>query len=160
MANEREKGHRAKVETRANWRQGAVSHCEPRRDIPESSSGAHDMTGTLALLLTVAAGVVAGVTDLRSPDVQGPVGVLFAAAFLLAAWHPEGARRRGLMLGLSVPLAHLVARFTGHALPYTVEPPVSTLLAIVPAMLGTMVGVGVSRLRQTDAPRKKLEPPR
>ncbi len=117
------------------------------------------MTGTLALLLTVAAGVVAGVTDLRSPDVQGPVGVLFAAAFFLAAWHPDGAWRRGLMLGLSVPLAHLIAHVTGHVLPYTVEPPVSTLLAVVPATLGTMVGVGVSRLRQTDSPGKKVEPP-
>jgi NO-binding membrane sensor protein with MHYT domain len=112
-----------------------------------------DMTGTLALLLTVAAGVLVGVTDVRSPEVQGPVGVLFAAAFFLAAWHPEGAWRRGLMLGLSVPLAHLVAHVTGHALPYTVENPVTTLLAIVPAMLGTVVGVGVSRLRQSSARR-------
>ena len=43
------------------------------------------MTGTLAFLLTVAAGVVVGVTDLRSADVQGPVAVLFSAGFFLAA---------------------------------------------------------------------------
>lgn len=118
------------------------------------------MTGTLALLLTVAAGVVAGVTDIRSPDVQGPVAVLFAAAFILAAWHPEGAWRRGLMLGVSVPLAHMVAQLSGRPLPYTVEHPVSTLLAIVPAMLGTVVGIAVSRLRHPDGPSKKFEPPR
>jgi hypothetical protein len=118
------------------------------------------MTGTAALLLTVAAGVIAGVTDLRSTDVQGPVGVLFAAAFFLAAWHPDGAWRRGLMLGLSVPLAHLVAHLTGQTLPYSVENPITTLLAVVPAMLGTVVGVGVSRLRQPESPRKKFEPPR
>lgn len=118
------------------------------------------MTGTLALLLTVAAGVVAGVTDLRSPDVQGPVAVLFAAAFFLAAWHPDGAWRRGVMLGVSVPLAHMVAELSGRTLPYTVDHPASTLLAIIPAMLGTVVGVAVSRLRHPDAPSKKFEPPR
>ncbi len=118
------------------------------------------MTGTLALLLTVAAGVFAGVTDLRSAEVQGPVAVLFAAAFFLAAWHPDGAWRRGLMLGLSVPLAHLVAHLSGRVLPYSVEHPVSTLLAIIPAMLGTMVGMGVSRLRQSAAADKELRPPR
>jgi hypothetical protein len=121
---------------------------------------ARAMTGTLALLLTLAAGLVAGVTDVRTTDVQGPVAVLFAAAFFLAAWQPDGAWRRGLMLGASVPLAHVVAQFTGHTLPYTVEHPASTLLAIVPAMLGTGVGMLVSRLRQTDAPPKKYEPPR
>ncbi len=118
------------------------------------------MTGPIALLLTVAAGVLVGVIDVRSVEVQGSVGVLFAAAFFLAAWHPEGAWRRGLMLGMSVPLAHLVSSVTGHALPYTVDSPVSTLLAVVPAMLGTMVGMAVSRLRHptADPPSEKLPP--
>lgn len=118
------------------------------------------MTGTLAFLLTVAAGVVVGVTDLRSADVQGPVAVLFSAGFFLAAWHPEGAWRRGLMLGASVPFAHVVAQFTHHTLPYTVDHPASTLLAFVPAMIGTAVGVGVSRLRHGETSSKKFEPPR
>ena len=118
------------------------------------------MTGTLALLLTMAAGVIAGVTDVSSTEVQGSVAVLFAAAFFLAAWHPDGAWRRGLMLGASVPLAHVVAQLTGHTLPYTVEHPATTLLAIIPAMVGTGVGMLVSRLRQPDAPSKKFEPPR
>ena len=118
------------------------------------------MTGMLAMLLTVAAGVVVGVTDLRSADVQGPVAVLFSAGFVLAAWQPDGAWRRGLMLGASVPLAHLVARISNHPLPFAVDHPASTLLAFVPAMLGTGAGMLVSRLRQPDAPRKKFEPPR
>ncbi len=118
------------------------------------------MTGTIPLLLTVVAGVFVGVADLRSPEVQGPVAILFAAAFFLAAWHPDGAWRRGLMLGLSVPLAHLVAHFSGRVLPYTVENPATTLLAIIPAMLGTMAGMAVSRLRHSDAPDKEFKPPR
>lgn len=119
------------------------------------------MKATLALLLTAVAGLVVGVTDLRAAEVQGPVAVLFSAGFFLAAWHPQGAWRRGLMLGASVPLAHLVASLTHRALPYTVDHPASTLLAFIPAMLGTMVGLGVSRLRQPDAqPSKKFEPPR
>ncbi len=118
------------------------------------------MTGTIALLLTLVAGLFVGVTDLRSPEVQGSVAVLFAAAFFLAAWHPDGAWRRGLMLGLSVPLAHLVASVTGRILPYTVENPASTLLAIIPAMLGTMAGMAVSRLRQASASDEEYKPPR
>ena len=118
------------------------------------------MTGTLALLLTMVTGVVAGVADLRSPDVQTPFAVLFAAAFFLAAWQPDGAWRRGMMLGVSVPLAHLVAHLSGQPLPYTIEQPASTVLAIVPAMLGTVVGMAVSRLRQPAGQGKKYEPPR
>jgi hypothetical protein len=119
------------------------------------------VTGTLAFLLTMVAGVVVGATDLRSTDVQGVVAVLFSAGFFLAAWHPEGAWRRGLMLGASVPLAHVVALLTHRTLPYTVDHPATTLLAVVPAMLGTAVGVVVSRLRQPDVPpAKKVEPPR
>jgi hypothetical protein len=117
------------------------------------------MTSTFALLLTVAAGVLVGVTDLHSAEVQGPVAVIFSAGFFLAAWHPDGAWRRGLMLGASVPIAHLIARLTHQTLPYTVDHPASTLLAFVPAMLGTIVGVGVSRLRQPDGSAKKFEPP-
>ena len=117
------------------------------------------MTGSVALLLTVAAGVVVGMTDLRTPDIQGPVAVLFAAAFFLAAWHPDGAWRRGLMLGLSVPLAHVVADLTGRPLPYAVEP-LTTMMSIIPAMLGTVVGMAVSRLRHGETPPKKVEPPR
>ena len=118
------------------------------------------MTGSLALLLSVATGMLVGVTDLRTESMQGPGGVLFAAAFFLAAWHPDGAWRRGLMLGLSVPLAEIVSQVTGRALPYTVENPYATLLAIVPAMHGTMVGMAEARLRHHDAPPKEYEPPR
>ncbi len=119
------------------------------------------MTGSLALLLSVATGMLVGLTGLRAEEMQGPGGVLFAAAFFLAAWHPEGAWRRGLMLGLSVPLAEIVSHLTGQALPYSVENPYATLLAIIPAMLGTMAGMAVARLRHHDAPpAKKYEPPR
>lgn len=118
------------------------------------------MSGALAILLTVATGVVAGMTDLRSPDARGAFGVLFAAAFFLAAWHADGAWRRGLMLGLSVPLAHMIAQLTGRPLPYSIDNHASTLLAIIPAMLGTMLGMAVSRLREPPPPGKKLEPPR
>ena len=118
------------------------------------------MTGALALLLTVATGMLAGVTDSRSPDVRAAFGVLFAAAFFLAAWHPDGAWRRGLMLGLSVPLAHMIAQLTGRPLPYSLDNQAFTLLAMIPAMLGTMVGMAVSRLREPHPPRKKFEPPR
>jgi NO-binding membrane sensor protein with MHYT domain len=86
-------------------------------------------------------------TAVQLHQVQGPAGVVFAAAFFLAAWQPEGAWRRGAMIGLAVPFAHLIALLTGRSLPYQVDPPAITMLALVPAMIGTMVGVRVSRLR-------------
>jgi hypothetical protein len=50
------------------------------------------------------------------------------------------------MLGLSVPLAHAVAHVTGATLPYTFDSPASTFLALIPAFLGSYLGVGMRRL--------------
>lgn len=104
------------------------------------------MLAKLVLLLTVALGTVTGVVDVHVTEVQLTAFLLMSFACLLGAVHPVGAWRRALMLGMSVPLAHVVANVTGATLPYTVSEPAATFLALVPAFLGSYLGVGMRRL--------------
>lgn len=110
------------------------------------------MTSALSFALSILIGSTIGLADLRSQELQTPGALLFSAAFVLAAWHPEGAWRRGVVLGLSVPVAHAVAHLTGATLPYTISNPLLTIAMIVPAMMGTGIGMGVARLRHPEAP--------
>ena len=112
------------------------------------------LTKSVLLLLTVAFGSLVGYTDLRVPEVE-PAAMLFSFAVLLGAAYPESAWRRGLLLGLSVPVAHVVSMLTGTVLPYPVPSFVDGFLALVPAMIGTYLGVGLRRL---VAPVQKEQP--
>ena len=105
------------------------------------------LTQFVATLLAIVLGALSGVADLHSREVQGPVLLLLTTAALLGALFPEGAWRRALMLGLSIPLAHAIARLTGAVLPYQVNAFGGTFLALVPAFVGSYVGVGLRRLR-------------
>ena len=104
------------------------------------------LTKTVLLLFTVAFGTVVGYTDLRAEEVQPAALLLLSFAAILGAAYPEQAWRRGLLLGLSVPFAHVVAQATGTVLPYPVPHFADTFLALIPAMVGTYLGVGVRRL--------------
>jgi hypothetical protein len=101
---------------------------------------------TVLLLITVAFGSLVGYTDLRAEEVQPVVLLLGSFAALLGAAFPDGAWRRGLLLGLSVPLAHVIAQLTGTVLPYPVPHLSDTFLALIPALVGSYVGVGLRRL--------------
>ena len=113
------------------------------------------LTKTVLLLLTVAYGSALGYTDLWAEEVQPAALLLLSFAAVLGAAYPEQAWRRGLMLGLSVPVAHVIAQLTGTALPYTVPRLADAFLALIPAMVGTYLGVGVRRL---VAPTQKEQP--
>ncbi len=110
------------------------------------------MTSALSFALSVLVGTTVGLADMRADELRTPAALLFSAAFVLAAWQPEGAWRRGVVLGLSVPVAHAVAHVTGATMPFTISDPWLTVAAIVPALMGTGIGRGVSRLRD-PAPR-------
>ena len=101
------------------------------------------MTGITTLTAIIAAGAFA---DVRVAEVQGPGAILFGAGYVLGAAHPDGAWRRALALGLAMPLAHVVARLTGTALPYQVDDFAITLLGLVPSFVGTLLGVASRRL--------------
>jgi hypothetical protein len=104
------------------------------------------MLSKFALLLTVVMGTLAGYVDLNVTEVQRPAVLIMSFACLLGASHPNGAWRRALVLGLSVPLAHVIAHVTGATLPYAMDHAGSTLLALIPAFVGSYLGVGMRRL--------------
>jgi hypothetical protein len=101
----------------------------------------------IAPLLAVVA-TATGYAGANVAEIQLPAFLLMSLACLLGAVYPNGAWRRALMLGLSVPLAHVVARVTGAALPSPMEhqDQMTAFLALVPAFVGTYLGVGMRRL--------------
>lgn len=110
---------------------------------------------TVLLIVTVAFGSLVGYSGVRAEEVQPAVLTIASFALLLGAAYPEGAWRRGLLLGLSVPVAHVVAQLTGTVLPYPVPRFADTFLALIPAMVGSYLGVGLRRL---VAPPHKEQP--
>ena len=98
------------------------------------------------ILITLLLGTIGGYVNLLVQDVQLPVVMLSCFACLLGAAYPEGAWRRALMLGLSVPLAHLVSGATGLQVPYPVTRFSDGFIALVPAFVGTYLGVWLRRL--------------
>lgn len=110
------------------------------------------LTKALLVVVTIALGTLVGYTDLRAEEVQPAALMLATFGAVLGGAYPEGAWRRALMLGLSVPVAHLVSQYTGRVLPYPVPHFADTFLALIPAFVGTYLGVG---LRRVVAPIKE-----
>jgi hypothetical protein len=104
------------------------------------------LTNSVLALVTVAFGTLVGIPDLSAANVQPAALLILSFGAVLGVAYPDGAWRRAVMLGLSVPLAHVVAQVTGTVLPYPVPHLADTFLALVPAFVGTFVGVGVRRL--------------
>ena len=106
------------------------------------------LTNFAAALAVIAFGTLTGMSglaELHSVEVQGMAVLLFMFACLVGAAFPDGAWRRALMLGLSVPFAHWVSLRTGQALPYPMPDQTTAFFAVVPAFMGTWVGVGLRR---------------
>jgi hypothetical protein len=100
---------------------------------------------TVPMLLAAFFGTLTGLTGMRAEQMQPAALTLATFACMLGAAYPDGAWRRALMLGLSVPLAQLISTATGVALPYPAMRLVEACLALVPAFVGTYVGVGLRR---------------
>ena len=102
------------------------------------------LTRTLIpLAIAVVIACVAVSVDLHNDEVQAAVLVLLLGGFVVGAIWPGGAWRWALVLGLSIFVGDNAAPRLGLvALP--VHPMNwGTLIAIVPAFIGTYVGVGV-----------------
>ena len=103
------------------------------------------LTNLAATLAVIAFGTLAGVAELQTHEVQGMAVMLFMFACLVGAAFPDGAWRRALVLGLSVPIAHWLSHATGRALPYPMPDLATASLALVPAFVGTWLGVALRR---------------
>jgi hypothetical protein len=102
------------------------------------------MFETFFLWLAAAVAAVTRVAALR-PGALSTAEVLFAAGWALGAMHPDGAWRRAVVLGLSVPLAQAVAAAAHVVLPYAPSSFAVACLAVIPASLGTWAGVAARR---------------
>lgn len=103
------------------------------------------LTSFAATLAAITFGTVTGMAELQMQEVQGVAIMIFMFACLVGAAFPDGAWRRALALGLSVPLAHWVSHKTGQPLPYPLPDLTTAFLAVVPAFVGTYLGVGLRR---------------
>lgn len=90
--------------------------------------------------LAVGFGVLVGYVDVHEKDVQLPVLLILAGAFVLGFLRRRGVWRRALVVGAGVPLAHLASQTFGHVPPYATSLP-GTFLALIPAFIGAYVGV-------------------
>ena len=106
----------------------------------------------LPFALAVAFGRVAVAVDLHNDEVQATLLVLLTAGFTLGAIWPARAWRWALVLGLSIPVGdHLLAQRPG---------PINwgTVVAVVPALIGTYIGLGVRRMIADPAGRRADHP--
>jgi hypothetical protein len=105
------------------------------------------LTRTLMpLAIAIAIACFAVSVDLHNDEVQAAVLVLLVGGFALGAIWPGGAWRWALILGLSIVVGDNAAPRLGLvALP--IQPMNwGTLIAMIPAFIGTYVGVGVRSL--------------
>src|SRR5215213_7620155 len=98
---------------------------------------------TIPMLLAAIVGTLTGLTDLRAEQMQPAALTLATFGCMLGAAYPDGAWRRALVLGLSVPLAQVISSVTGVVLPYPAPRLGEAFLALIPAFVGTYLGVGL-----------------
>lgn len=108
----------------------------------------------LALALLV--GVVVGWLDVTQTKVEMIVVGIAASAFLLSYAHPHRAWLWATIIGGSVFTAHILAGWMQW--PYTPEPLLTTLTALIPAFLGAYLAVMVNwSLQQAEAEAKQKQ---
>ena len=100
----------------------------------------------LPFAIAVAISCFAVSVDLHNDEVQAAVLVLLAGSFVLAGIWPRAAWRWALVLGLSIFVGDNAAPRLG--LSSTPIEPMNwgTLMALIPAGIGTCVGAGVRAL--------------
>lgn len=100
------------------------------------------------ILAALAGGLVVGWLDRSATEVQGPLLVLMAVAFLVALPRVAPAWAVAIAATVGLPLAHLVGRSLG-------DPTGATwgmLVAVIPASIAAYVGAGIgSAMRNASA---------
>lgn len=103
------------------------------------------ISGTL--LLAAVIGIGCGVFDLMTGRSDTTGLFVATAGFALALMVPSGAVARAVIMGVSIPLVYFVATLLEIDFPYPPTPHyLATIIALVPALAGTLFGLGVRRL--------------
>lgn len=110
----------------------------PKRSPAPRSSEVAALVGTLAF------SAFAVSVDLHNDEVQAAVLVILVGGFLMGALAPGHAWRWALLLGSSIFLGEVVGYHLG-LVHMALDPGwnYGTLVAMIPAFIGTYVGVGV-----------------
>ena len=94
----------------------------------------------LALFASAAIGYVD--THTNTDDNLPMVLILLTVTFLFGVIQPKQAWQWALIIGLGVPVSHLIGLAVGYRPPYPVEPNVLvTFIALIPAFVGAYLGV-------------------
>lgn len=95
-------------------------------------------------LWTLFVGVLVGLMDVKATEVQLTVLLLLAFGFFAGFNQPRRAWRWALLLGVWVPIFAFIAMGVGLT-QFRVEQQFGSLIALIPAFLGTYAGVVVKR---------------
>jgi hypothetical protein len=113
---------------------------------------ARTIGSVLPWLLIIAIAAFAVSVDLHNDEVQAAVLVIVVGGFLIGAGWPAGAWRWALMLGLSILVGEWMAPRLGWIARDVAPPNWGALVALIPAFLGTYMGVGVRSLARRVVP--------
>src|SRR5215211_1794150 len=115
-------------------------------DFNDGASGKDQtMKHAVPFILAILLGAIAGYIDLHEEEVQVPALLVISFAFFLGFARPRTAWAWGLLIGLSIPAAHLIARMIGYRPPYPVRLP-ATFMAVGFALAGAYAGVAMKKL--------------
>jgi hypothetical protein len=110
----------------------------------------------VGIVLAACIGVACGIYDLHTGRSDSMALFLGAGGFLLAVVAPAGAVPRALVMGLSIPLVYFVATRLDLTIPFPPAPHyIVTVVALIPALAGTLLGLGLRRLLPTGGPARR-----
>ena len=108
------------------------------------------------LLLAACIGVACGIFDLHTGRSDTTGLMLAGAAFLLALVLPAGAVPRAIVMGVSIPAVYLAATLLDLTIPFPHSPHFAvTIIALVPALAGTLLGLALRRLLPSGGPTRR-----
>ena len=113
----------------------------------------------LTLVLALAFGVLLGYLDVNSKEVQLPMFCLLLFSFTLGALQPTGAWRWGILIGLSVPVAHYIGLAVNYRAIEPLRYPFTLAVLVIPALIASYAGAFAGRRSQSPipAPRRSSE---
>jgi hypothetical protein len=107
----------------------------------------------LVVVLCMIAAPLIGVIDFQASEVQPAVLLLFAGSAAISWLQPKYAWLVALLLGLSIVETHFVALAIGKTPPS--ETALPTLLALIPAGVGAVIGAGLRAINPRAAASSK-----
>src|SRR5436190_12988289 len=99
-----------------------------------------DYESNIAIAAGLTAGTIIGFLDVGAREVQGPLLLLMVAAFLITMLTDAAPVVVGIAVFIGLPVAHLVSRLLFSE----GDPQFAIVIAVVPIMVASFGGKGVS----------------